>query len=327
MSLWPANLRCRLRLGSGQLQDAGRSSPRWGARRIAFTALIVLFSLLLLSPLSPMAAVVLGWFLGPEETGGVSHRVHDLAFGAMFTIAFLGTVSQLRSAWWKVAPMQQAIVAIVVLVVVETAISGLDPEFLPVLASFLLPVLAIGLLHPARGELVHPSLRPSRMLGVMAVLAVVPLLVAAVNQAQVGVSAVAIANRPEFRALEEVPEEEFEVAFDEALGAAGLDPQTREEVEHFFHWPAMASFFLIVAIIITLAALRVRGWRLTAWTAGLVVAYYGLASFLTPLDASSAGRAGGALAMAWALLFIVIAEREIRAPVSVPGGAEEALPS
>lgn len=302
---------------------------RFGPMRIAFLVLVVLFALLLISPeMSPLTFGVLGWFLFAEEIGGTSHRVHDVSFGAAFAISFVGVLAQLRSAWHKVAPMQQVAIPIYLLILAEIIISGLSADIVPLFVLFGLPPLLIALLHPARREVFRPTVRPSPVLLGMVVVAAVPLLVFAVGQFRAGLEGVAIATSPEFEELnrlEEDPdatEEQFEAAFEEAITAAQLTPEERELVEHFFHWPGMAAVAVAIILVGLLAALRIRGWRVTAWTAGLALAYYGLVSVLTPDDASSGGYLWGGLAIAWGIIFVILAEREARAARVIAGPAQ-----
>lgn len=305
----------------GRGVEASEVEPRRRFRpmRIAFLVLVVLFALLLVSPVSPLLFGVLGWFLSPEETGGTSHRVHDVSFGAIFAISLVGVLAQLRSAWHKVAPMQQVAIPIYLLILAEIIVSGPSPDMVPLYLLFGLPPILIALLHPARREVFRPKVRPSPVLLAMVVVAAIPLLVFAVGQFRAGLEGVAIADGPEFaelRSLEEDPnstEEQFQGAFDEGVAAAQLSPEEVVLVEHFFHWAGMAAVALAIILVGLLAALRIRGWRVTAWTAGLALAYYGLVSVLTSADASSGGYPWGGLAIAWGVVFVFLAEREARA--------------
>ncbi len=70
----------------------------------------------------------------------------------------------------------------------------------------------------------------------------------------------------------------------------------------------MASAALTLPLITLLAALRTRGFRLVAWTAGLGTITFGAASALLPEQASSPGVAWGAVAVLGGALFIAVAE-------------------
>lgn len=296
--------------------------------RVVFLVLVVLFALLLVSPMSPLLFGLLGWFLSPEETGGASHRVHDVSFGTLFAMSFAGLVAQLRSAWNKVAPMQQVAIPIYLLILFEIIVRGPSAESMPLYLMFGLPPLVIALLHPARREVFQPTVRPSRALLTMVVVAAVPLLIFAVGEFRAGLVGVALSEGTEFAELsrlEQDPnatEEQFEAAFREAVEVAQLTPEETELVEHPFHWPGMAAVSVAIVLVGLLAALRIRGWRVSAWTAGLALAYYGLVSVLTPADVSSGGYLWGGLAIAWGVVFVVLAEREARA-MPVPAEATD----
>lgn len=296
--------------------------------RVVFLVLVVLFALVLVSPMSPLLFGLLGWFLSPEETGGTSHRVHDVSFGTLFAMSLVGLVAQLRSAWHKVAPMQQVAIPIYLLILFEVIVHGPSAESMPLYLLFGLPPLVIALLHPARREVFQPTVRPSRALLAMVIVAAVPLLIFAVGAFRAGLVGVALSEGTEFAELsrlEQDPnatEEQFEVALREAVEVAQLTPEETELVEHPFHWPGMAAVSVAIVLVGLLAALRIRGWRVSAWTAGLALAYYGLVSVLTPADASSGGYLWGGLAIAWGVVFVVLAEREARA-MPVPAEATD----
>lgn len=296
-----------------------RAQRRSRFRHVVFVVLVVLFALMLVSPVSPLLFGLLGWFLSPEEAGGTSHRVHDVSFGALFAMSLVGLLAQLRSAWHQVAPMQQVAIPIYLLILFEIIVNGPSAEMAPIILMFGLPPLIIALLHPARREVFRPTVRPSRVLLAMVIVAAIPLLIFAVGQYRAGLVGAAISEGHEFAELsrlEEEPdatEEQFETAFREAVQTAQLTPEDIELVEHFFHWPGMAAVAGAIILVGLLAALRIHGWRVSAWTAGLALAYYGLVSVLTPDDASSGGYLWGGLAIAWGIVFIVLVERQARA--------------
>jgi hypothetical protein len=61
------------------------------------------------------------------------------------------------------------------------------------------------------------------------------------------------------------------------------------------------------------ASIRAPGWRLSAWCAGLALAVFGVASAIYPDYASSVGRPWGIGAIALAVVFVVVAERQLLA--------------
>jgi hypothetical protein len=92
------------------------------------------------------------------------------------------------------------------------------------------------------------------------------------------------------------------------------------------HWVNMASMAFALVLTGLLASARMRGWRLTAWCAGLGVAVYGLASmvFARFPDSSvpypgSEGTEWGIAALVGGLLFVAVAEWEHRRSTAAPG--------
>jgi hypothetical protein len=74
-----------------------------------------------------------------------------------------------------------------------------------------------------------------------------------------------------------------------------------------------------IVLTALLAALRIEGWRLTAWCAGLGAAVYGVASIVfhrfpgtTFRYPASEGVGWGLVAVAAGLAFIALSEREAR---------------
>jgi hypothetical protein len=85
------------------------------------------------------------------------------------------------------------------------------------------------------------------------------------------------------------------------------------------HWGAMAAMAFGLVLVGLLASARVRGWRLSAWCAGVGVAVYGLASIVfhrlpgtTIPYAGSEGTGWGIVALVGGAVFIGVAEWEAR---------------
>ena len=74
-------------------------------KRVVFVVL-VLVSILFTALLTPVPFLVLGWFVevGPGE---VSHKVHEISFGALFLLPLVGLIAQLRRPHSKIAAMYQ----------------------------------------------------------------------------------------------------------------------------------------------------------------------------------------------------------------------------
>jgi hypothetical protein len=77
------------------------------------------------------------------------------------------------------------------------------------------------------------------------------------------------------------------------------------------HWNRMAAFALYLIVWALIASSDTRGWRLTAWFAGLASAWYGLQSLLFPA-ASAAALPWAIAAVAWGVVYIFVAERRAR---------------
>jgi hypothetical protein len=73
----------------------------------------------------------------------------------------------------------------------------------------------------------------------------------------------------------------------------------------------MATLALAIAATLVVASLRAPGWRLPAWCAGLALAVFGFASVLYSDYASSVGQVWGTCAIAGAIVFVAVAERQL----------------
>jgi hypothetical protein len=286
-------------------------------------------TILVLPPNSLLPFVILGWALS-EEPGVTSHRVHDVSFGVIFLLAFVGLLAQFRTPREKVLPMLQALIPIIVLIVVETAVAGFDPELMPLYGMFGLPPLLLAALHPSRRQLVRPPTRPSRLLLGLAIVVAIPLLVFATSQVLIGGDA-EVLGAPVYEQLEQLPEtatfEEFDAAFTETIEELGLTEDDRVYIEHGGHWTAMAAWAIGLVVLALLVGLRVPGFRLSGWSVGAAIAYFGIVSLATPDDASSAGLGFGIGAILWGLVFIVSTEIERRRLPDADAPSQPALTS
>jgi len=290
------------------------------ARRIAFYVFLVLFAFIHIR-FSPMPYALLGWFF---EEGTISHRIHLISFGWIFTLSFIALLAQIRRPETKVAQMYQVLIAIELLVVTTIIVDQAIDEFV-VMFMILPPVLVA--LHPNLSGLLRPSIQSNRTLMALAVLAAIPLLFHASVQFRIGREATRIAG-PIVEELENRPnlsEDEFERELNAATRRATDSPEKAEEAAHHFHWSAMGAFSLIIGALALVAALRPYGWRLTAWAAGLSAVLYGAASIFNQGDASALNGYWSVLAIAWGIGFIVVSEVTSRgtspAPVATPSTA------
>ncbi|MGB7861581.1 MAG: hypothetical protein WBM90_13880, partial [Acidimicrobiia bacterium] len=99
---------------------------------------------------SPALFVVLGWFTesyrDTASASEVSHRVHEVAFGALFCLALVGAYSQFRPKH-NLAGMLQLIAAVVLLAFMTTFSIGIDVGLL----LYLIPLAILLALRPWGG--------------------------------------------------------------------------------------------------------------------------------------------------------------------------------
>jgi len=74
------------------------------------------------------------------------------------------------------------------------------------------------------------------------------------------------------------------------------------------HYGFMAAFGFTVIGVGLLASLRLTGWRLTAWVAGLLPVLVGLASIVYPDVSSSFSLVWALAAIGWGVAFVAAAE-------------------
>lgn len=80
----------------------------------------------------------------------------------------------------------------------------------------------------------------------------------------------------------------------------------KSDPHHNAHWLTMANVALAIPLIGLVAALRVPGWRLAAWSAAGLAGALGVTSALLPNAASSLEVAGGVASTAWGIAVILI---------------------
>lgn len=253
------------------------------SRRVAFVALALLLAVLFAYPGS-------GMFLGrwSTEDGGI-HRFHHVVWG-MHTGLMLsaGLLALLVRTEERVATAQQVGVAMAVMMtvffgsVVIPHVGEPGTEIDRVAFTILILVLTgvVLALHPRRGELLRSGQGLSRPMAAISVVGLVVAIPYAVDHIQI------------------------QMAVDLATDPHSAGDRT--------HWDEMASATLTLALVALVAALRTRGWRLVAWTAGIGAMVFGTASILLPEQASSRGVGWGALVLAGGAVFIAVAEAEVR---------------
>ncbi|WP_276258630.1 hypothetical protein [Haloglomus litoreum] len=82
------------------------------------------------------------------------------------------------------------------------------------------------------------------------------------------------------------------------------------------HYLMMAGAGVAPVALALAAGMGLAGWRLAAWQAALVAAYFGAMSVAFPAQASSVGMTGGVAVLVWAVAFVAVAEFSRGAGVS-----------
>lgn len=142
---------------------------------------------------------------------------------------------------------------------------------------FLVPLLLLAVLHPARRELVRPGQVRPLLLLVAAAVAVPPVRLWGPPRAD---------------------------------SAKQLAPKRRPH--HNSHWFMMAEFGFAIPLVAAVGGLGGRGWRVPTWTAPAVLAALGAVSVLFRQAPSSLGMRWGALAVLTAIVYSVLSVVEIR---------------
>ena len=248
-------------------------------RRIAFSAAAAVLAAGAFGGLLGVG-LVFGWF---DHTEGGIHRVHDIGFGVLYGIVLTTACVALA---WRPERMVSAfyqVVAVAVAALIATVASA-DARYLLFGLSVGVGAAILLALHPARRQVLRPVTNPSPVLAALAVAGSVPLVGFALTAARL--------QRTGFPA----------------------DPHVQND-----HWATMAAMAVGLGLTALLASARMRGWRLSAWCAGLGAATYGLASVVfhrfpgsSVSYAGSEGVAWGLAAIAGGALFVAVAEREAR---------------
>jgi hypothetical protein len=196
--------------------------------------------------------------------------VTDLGYGALVGIIITtGILVQVRGPERKIAGVQQALLGAAALLISAPLAS--DPQNLTPGLVMLAALGILVVLHPARRELAGPGSGLSVPLASIAGLGAIPLV------------GYALAMAAQARDLVGPP----------------------HHVQRLSTMVAMAIAIILVAL---LASFRTRGWRVSAWCAGVAAIVFGLASIAFPIHMGSAGRGWGALIVGGGALFIFTAE-------------------
>ncbi len=249
-----------------------RRGAGYGVSRIrtpAFYLLTVAFvAFLLLALRETMTMVVTAW------TGGYAfpdHRVHHIMIGGTLTIFAATVVVQLYRPAKRVGALQAALAFVVAGFVLTAIASGLTAA--GELLAFLVPVVLIALLHPARGEL-RPRLDgvDSRVLAVA------------------GIGAIGFA----------------------ALAVTEFVNHTTLADEHvaFGHYEFMLFGLVSIGLFGLLGALKPSGWRIPIYAAGTLALLFGTSSLAFPgaEQGSSLGTLAAIAVLLWAIALIGVSE-------------------
>ena len=285
---------------SGLEEAAGpKEATTWSkAQKYAFKGLVILFSLFLLAMFNLVfLMIVVSWLpdaaylaiISDLEAADLVHRVHDSLLPLLAWSMLIGTVLQLRRPEDRVAPLLMILMVPVIFIFIELATGTFAVASSAPLLILLVTLALITMAHPGASELV----RIPRLNGLMA-----------------GLTAAAAAVWIPFA---------YRQAQLQMLAAPG---DVHAEMEH---WSRMAVFGLLLIVWALIGASDYRGWRLTAWVAGLSSVWYGLQSVLFP-SASAAALPWALAAVGWGIAYIFVAEQRARS-VAVDHGEEAVQPA
>ena len=246
------------------------------SRRRAFIVVTVIFGLGLGTAGFGFLSLVGGWF---GAGGREEHRVHDLAYGALagLLIALPFLIQAVRPER-KPAVMQGAVAGgagfAAGYVLGGSALFALAPVVV---------VAVLWWLHPARDRLSRLGGRPDVIMAAIAVLAAIPLVMYALDQA--------------------------------AIQRACVDGDQHCEE---FHYAGMAALAYALPLVGLVASFRTPGWLITARLVSAAAAVFGLSAVLFPDLPSSVGTMWGFVVLAGAVLFLGVAEWGARKEVPEP---------
>lgn len=255
-----------------------RERPQEGIswqRRIGFYAAGGLFLLISLAFFGLMAGVLAyaftGWFQAAEL--GI-HQLHEILASALFWSLIAGMAFTVARPTATIGALRQTLfmLAAFLLLLLASFSEALMGPLVMMSILFVLTVVTAAL-HPARHEVLHLRNGVQPWLLGLTVLAAIPLLPYALNQLQI------------------------------QIGASPGDPHA--EVGH---WMITSAYGFAVVLYGLLASLRSAGWRVPAWSAGILAVLFGVASLVMPTQASSVGATWGVAALIWGVLFVAAAE-------------------
>ncbi|HEX6383587.1 MAG TPA: hypothetical protein VF177_02850 [Anaerolineae bacterium] len=262
----------------GMTVVASDGLPEWGhVRRVAFYVWAVILSLLSGILFAGVTILTIGLWLVNQNP--YTTPVTDLGFFALGAIIITtGFVVQLRAPERKIAGVQQAVIGLLALGVAGLIGGRVEPLTGSLL--FLVATAILVALHPARREFFKVGAHLSPRLAALSILAAIP--------------ASAYATTMLIQARQAGPSCSF--------GRCAYGDRFAE----------LAALAMAVVIAGMLAASSPGGWRVTAWSVGAAAATLGSVSIVLPELAGALGQGGGAMTLAWGVLFIAVAEWEYR---------------
>jgi len=239
-----------------------------------FSGLAVFFSLVFGVGLFGWIGLVGGWFMSGDDQ---IHRVHNIGASGVAT-GILVALPLLVLAWRRddIALLQMLGVAAIATAV--GSILALDWVFLAYVAILAVPVVV--LLAISRGW----ARFLARGEGLAPELLVLAIVAAVCWGAFAWTNATLQHTRP------------------------SSDPHVE-----MHHYAGMAIMAIGLVLMLVLASLRTRGWRIVAWLTALGSIVYGAASIAFPESPGSEGGGWGALAVVWGVAIVVLTERRARA--------------
>lgn len=255
--------------------------PRPSTKRLVlFWIVAVVFVLLLLSDILQSRP----WYLlvpitvwgGWGEVGQhPSHAIHMLMVALLHWAIIAAVLAQLSRPERRVGSAWTYLILGFVTLTIALTMAELPPEAVPILIGVLIFSVIAFVVHPAPVRAKFATVaRPSRVLGLLLIVAAVPLILFALDN----------------------------FALQAASGPG-------DEHWEFGHWTFMGIYPIVTLLIGAVAASKVSGWRLPGWIAGAMVALHGLGSLVLP-GASALGTVWAIAAIVWGVGFIVAVEAE-----------------
>lgn len=151
----------------------GSQDDRRAARRRVHVAAVAGYAFFLYV-FSPMNLVVIGWFADFEDA--ISHRVHEVSIGALFTLGFVGVLGQLRRRDRASAAIQS-----VLCLCVAGGMIAASTGFEALVLAYLIPPVMLVALDPEWRRVVAPAFRPDVPMLVLSVVLLSTVWVVAVD--------------------------------------------------------------------------------------------------------------------------------------------------